>query len=88
MTFDSLGLDSRILSALEKQGYTHPTPIQAQSIPLLLEDYDLLGTAQTGTGKTAAFTIPIIQHLLERKVECKHHVEAAEGQTLQYFVNA
>ena len=67
MTFDSLGLDSRILSALEKQGYTYPTPIQAQSVPLLLEDYDLLGTAQTGTGKTAAFTIPIIQHLLERK---------------------
>lgn len=67
MTFDSLGLDDRILSALEKQGYTTPTPIQAQSIPLLLDDYDLLGTAQTGTGKTAAFTIPIIQHLLERK---------------------
>ncbi|MGD1981881.1 MAG: DEAD/DEAH box helicase, partial [Flavobacteriales bacterium] len=67
MTFDSLGLDDRILSALENQGYTHPTPIQAQSIPLLLEDYDLLGTAQTGTGKTAAFTIPIIQHLLERQ---------------------
>lgn len=67
MTFDSLGLDDRILSALEKQGYTTPTPIQAQSIPLLLDDYDLLGTAQTGTGKTAAFTIPIIQHLLEGK---------------------
>lgn len=67
MTFDSLGLDDRILSALEKQGYTSPTPVQAQSIPLLLDDYDLLGTAQTGTGKTAAFTIPIIQHLLERK---------------------
>jgi len=67
MTFNSLGLDTRILAALEKQGYTHPTPIQAQSIPLLLDNYDLLGTAQTGTGKTAAFTIPIIQHLLERK---------------------
>lgn len=67
MTFDSLGLDERILSALAKQGYTSPTPIQAQSIPLLLDNYDLLGTAQTGTGKTAAFTIPIIQHLLDRK---------------------
>ena len=67
MTFDSLGLDSRILKALEKQGYTNPTPIQEQSIPLLLDNYDLLGTAQTGTGKTAAFTIPIIQHLLERQ---------------------
>ena len=65
MTFDSLGLDSRILTALQNQGYTTPTPIQAQSIPILLEGYDLLGTAQTGTGKTAAFTIPIIEHLLQ-----------------------
>ena len=65
MTFDSLGLDSRILSALKKQGYTTPTPIQAQSIPLLLNGHDLLGTAQTGTGKTAAFTIPIIQQILQ-----------------------
>ena len=65
MTFDSLGLDSRILSALKKQGYTSPTPIQAQSIPLLLNGHDLLGTAQTGTGKTAAFTIPIIQQILQ-----------------------
>ena len=67
MTFDSLGLDSRILAALKNQGYTTPTPIQAQSIPILLEGYDLLGTAQTGTGKTAAFTIPIIEHLLQAK---------------------
>ncbi len=66
MTFDSLGLDSQILAAFENQGYT-PTPIQAQSIPVLLEGYDLLGTAQTGTGKTAAFTIPIIEHLLQAK---------------------
>jgi len=67
MTFDSLGLDSRILSAVKNQGYITPTPIQAQSIPILLEGYDLLGTAQTGTGKTAAFTIPIIEHLLQAK---------------------
>ena len=67
MTFDSLGLDARILAALKNQGYTTPTPIQSQSIPILLEGYDLLGTAQTGTGKTAAFTIPIIEHLLQAK---------------------
>ena len=51
MTFNSLGLDTRILATLKKQGYTIPTPIQAQSIPLLLDNYDLLGTAQTGTGE-------------------------------------
>ena len=45
MTFDSLGLKPQILSALKEQGYTQPTPIQAQSIPVLLEGYDLLGTA-------------------------------------------
>ncbi|MEY2963970.1 MAG: hypothetical protein RL754_1231 [Bacteroidota bacterium] len=64
MTFKELGLDPTILEALEKKGYTTPTPIQAQSIPILLKGHDLLGCAQTGTGKTAAFTIPIIQKLL------------------------
>tara|TARA_R110001592_G_scaffold307299_3_gene581101 strand:- start:148865 stop:150178 length:1314 start_codon:yes stop_codon:yes gene_type:complete len=63
MTFKDLGLIDPILRALEAQGYTTPTPIQAQSIPILLNKKDLLGCAQTGTGKTAAFSIPIIQHL-------------------------
>ena len=63
MTFKDLGLVDPILQALDAQGYTHPTPIQEQSIPILLEKKDLLGCAQTGTGKTAAFAIPIIQHL-------------------------
>lgn len=63
MTFKDLGLVDPILKALEAQGYTNPTPIQAQSIPILLDKKDLLGCAQTGTGKTAAFSIPIIQHL-------------------------
>jgi len=76
MTFDSLGLDSRILTALEKQGYTQPTPIQAQSIPILLSGKDLLGTAQTGTGKTAAFTIPIIEHLLEQEPQKRRRIKA------------
>lgn len=63
MTFKELGLIEPILKALEDQGYTTPTPIQEQSIPILLRNKDLLGCAQTGTGKTAAFSIPILQHL-------------------------
>ena len=62
-TFDRLGLIEPILQALRQEGYTKPTPIQAQSIPYLLEGRDLLGCAQTGTGKTAAFAIPLIQRL-------------------------
>jgi len=63
MTFESIGVIAPILKALKSKGYINPTPIQAQSIPILLEKHDLLGCAQTGTGKTAAFAIPIIQHL-------------------------
>ncbi|MGO1585383.1 DEAD/DEAH box helicase [Mesonia sp.] len=65
MTFKELGIIEPILKALTEKGYTHPTPIQAQAIPILLNGKDLLGSAQTGTGKTAAFTIPILQHLAE-----------------------
>ena len=63
MIFKNLGLVEPILKALEAKGYTNPTPIQAQAIPILLRGKDLLGVAQTGTGKTAAFAVPIIQHL-------------------------
>lgn len=63
MLFKDLGICAPILKALHEQGYSKPTPIQQQSIPLLLKHKDLLGCAQTGTGKTAAFTIPILQHL-------------------------
>jgi len=66
MTFKELGLAEPILKALETEGYTSPTPIQAQAIPILLKGKDLLGVAQTGTGKTAAFGIPILHHLYER----------------------
>jgi len=65
MTFKDLKLEPPILKALEKQGYTQPTPIQEQAIPILLKGHDLLGVAQTGTGKTAAFGIPILNHLLK-----------------------
>lgn len=63
MTFEDLKLIPPILKSLKEQGYTTPTSIQEQAIPLLLERNDVLGTAQTGTGKTAAFSIPIIQLL-------------------------
>jgi len=63
MSFEKLNLIEPILKALQAEGYTKPTPIQAQSIPVLLERKDLLGCAQTGTGKTAAFAIPILQLL-------------------------
>ncbi|HZH86081.1 MAG TPA: DEAD/DEAH box helicase [Brumimicrobium sp.] len=63
MTFKQLGLAEPILKALEEEGYESPTPIQEQSIPILLKGKDLLGVAQTGTGKTAAFGIPILHHL-------------------------
>ncbi|MFN4081835.1 MAG: DEAD/DEAH box helicase, partial [Saprospiraceae bacterium] len=66
MTFQQLNLIAPILQALNETGYTTPTPIQAQAIPHLLSGRDLLGCAQTGTGKTAAFAIPILQLLHER----------------------
>jgi len=66
MTFTNIGLIKPLLKALEAEGYTHPTPIQQQAIPILLKGRDLLGSAQTGTGKTAAFAIPIIQQLYLR----------------------
>lgn len=61
MTFEDLNLIDPILSALKEEGYTKPTPIQAQAIPIVLKGKDLLGCAQTGTGKTAAFSIPVLQ---------------------------
>ena len=63
MIFEELNLIEPILKALNQEGYTSPTPIQEQSIPVLLQGKDLLGCAQTGTGKTAAFSIPILQKL-------------------------
>ncbi len=67
MSFDNLRLIEPILRALKEEGYTTPTPIQEQAIPIVLQKQDLLGCAQTGTGKTAAFAIPILQLLYEQK---------------------
>ena len=66
MKFTDLKLIDPIAKALQEEGYTQPTPIQEQAIPSILEGKDLLGTAQTGTGKTAAFAIPILQNLAEK----------------------
>ena len=65
MNFYKLGLAAPILKALEREGYTVPTPIQAQAIPAVIGGSDLLGIAQTGTGKTAAFALPILNRLAE-----------------------
>jgi len=63
MSFKSLGLSAELLRAVEEKGYSEPTPIQQQAIPLVLGGRDLLAAAQTGTGKTAGFTLPILQKL-------------------------
>ena len=75
MSFKNLELIQPILQALDAQGYTTPTPIQKQAIPLVLQGRDLLGVAQTGTGKTAAFGIPILQ-LLENNRSSKRGIKA------------
>lgn len=76
MTFKELNLIEPILRALETEGYTTPTPIQSQAIPIVLDGDDLLGCAQTGTGKTAAFAIPILQKLYETKPTRKKDIRA------------
>lgn len=77
MTFEQLELIEPIRKALEKEKYITPTPIQAEAIPIVLDGSDLLGCAQTGTGKTAAFSIPIIQKIEEQfSIGCKPGIKA------------
>src|SRR5437868_4669337 len=64
ITFAELELSKEVIKAVTDAGYKHPTPIQAQAIPLVLKGRDVMGLAQTGTGKTAAFTLPIVSELL------------------------
>ena len=64
MSFESLGLRAELLRAVSEKGYNEPTPIQRQAIPIILEGRDLMGGAQTGTGKTAGFTLPLLQRLM------------------------
>src|SRR5512138_1988489 len=77
-TFEQLRLIEPILRAVSEEGYTHPTPIQEKAIPHLLAGRDLMGGAQTGTGKTAAFALPILQHLSEKR----HHAEPRHARVL------
>ncbi len=67
MSFQSLGLQTEILRAVSEKGYTEPTPIQKQAIPLILEGSDIMGGAQTGTGKTAGFVLPLLQRLMDER---------------------
>jgi len=69
MSFDSLGLSAELLRAVHEQGYNEPTPIQIKAIPLILEGRDIMAGAQTGTGKTAGFTLPLLQLLNSRPVD-------------------
>ncbi len=67
MSFNNLGLQQEIMQAIAEKGYTEATPIQAKAIPLILEGHDILASAQTGTGKTAGFTLPLLQALMNTR---------------------
>ena len=69
MSFESLGLSAELLRAVREQGYTEPTPIQRKAIPVVLQGRDIMAGAQTGTGKTAGFTLPLLQRLGTRQVD-------------------
>ena len=76
-TFEALRLNPLLLQALKDEGYKAPTPIQAQAIPAVMEGRDLLGIAQTGTGKTAAFALPLLHKLALFVFEFGHEVGPA-----------
>jgi ATP-dependent RNA helicase RhlE len=76
MSFDDLGLSENLLRAVKEQGYTEPSPIQAKAIPLVLEGRDVMAAAQTGTGKTAAFTLPLLQRLAPGQKARSNHARA------------
>lgn len=78
MSFSKLGLSEPLLKAVQEQGYDTPTPIQEQSIPLIIEGRDVLAAAQTGTGKTAGFTLPLLQRLSQTKP----HMQKTQIRTL------
>jgi ATP-dependent RNA helicase RhlE len=76
MTFDTLGLCAPLLRAIEEKGYREPSPIQAAAIPAVLSGRDVMAAAQTGTGKTGAFTLPILQRLYESGAPQPHRIRA------------
>ena len=78
MTFNELNIAEPILKAICEKGYSEPTPIQEQAIPIILQGKDIIGIAQTGTGKTAAFAVPILQKLIESKPQQKEDNENSD----------
>jgi len=82
LSFEKLKVIEPILKALKNEGYSNPTPIQEQSIPIILQHKDLFGCAQTGTGKTAAFAIPVLQLLHEQRQSEKQHNNAIKALVL------
>lgn len=72
VSFTSLGLDSRVLQGIAEQNFEKPTPVQARAIPLAVQGRDILARAKTGSGKTAAYLLPIIHSILKRKAVCSH----------------
>jgi ATP-dependent RNA helicase RhlE len=81
MNFADLGLDPSLLRAISSEGYTSPTPIQTQAIPHVLRGCDVLGCAQTGTGKTAAFALPILHHLMQSAANSPPRVGKIRGSS-------
>ncbi len=81
MSFDSLGLLPALLNAVKLQGYETPTAIQSAAIPAILAGHDVLGSAQTGSGKTAAFCLPLLQQLLAQQLNNPRHLRHASRQT-------
>src|SRR5271154_6866467 len=81
MSFEELGLSAPVLQAVTEKGYTTPTPIQEKAIPVVLAGRDILGCAQTGTGKTASFVLPLLQRMHEQK-----QASGASGHTLKALI--
>ena len=77
MSFKNLGLQEEIVQAIEEKGYTIATPIQTKAIPLIIKGHDILASAQTGTGKTAGFTLPLLQVLMDTRKNAHGHVVRA-----------
>jgi ATP-dependent RNA helicase RhlE len=82
MNFNNLGLSEAILKAVSEQGYETPTPIQEQAIPAVLQGRDILAAAQTGTGKTAGFTLPMLEMLSEKALPSGKHLRANQVRAL------
>src|ERR1051325_761351 len=80
MSFRALNLSPQMLQAVHDAGYTEPTPIQVAAIPLVLAGHDVIGIAQTGTGKTAAFVLPILMKLAESKQTLTNGYNAARNR--------